>query len=87
MLFSQPKRSYVIVFNHPDFHDVEINGTLEKAKEEADKRIACTQKNVVIMLKERVAATRRWHGEPYAGEPKQRNPICFENVGYYSDWE
>ena len=87
MFFSKPKRSYVIVFNHPDFHDVEVNGTLEKAQDEADKRITCTKKDVVIMLKERVAATRKWHDGEYTGDPKQGDPICYENVGYYSDWE
>lgn len=87
-MFGFEKRSYVILSNDPEKGDVEVPGTLDKAQAKADKIAECTQKDIVIMLKERVASRRRWHAGAYdAAANPQKNPIIFEGVGYYSDWE
>ncbi len=82
------KKTYEILFNSTMKNDVEFTGTLEGAMERADELAECTQKDIVIMLKERTAAKRKWHGVEYSeNEPHQEKPICYPNIGYYSDWE
>lgn len=78
---------YYIDFNN----GLEMTGysTLEDAVKDADNHASYTQLNIYICCStnDNIIARRIWWSKPY--DPlfdPDKNPICFGDLGFYSDW-
>lgn len=78
---------YYINFNTGEGN--EWASTLEEAMKIADDGAAYTQKDIVIENKDgKEVLRRRWWGVPYdEHEVEEESPICFEQYGYFGDWQ
>ena len=84
------KRKYYIEFN-TGVDRIEVIGTLDDAKKEADESVAFTQRSIQILdCRGKIVAERQWYGTVFDPELYEDGTdadiIGFDSYGYYDEW-